>query len=200
MSSLHPPNTEIALELGIQQYECQDAVAHHLASKGFAAPPIPYIQTTAGAQPYGGTMPHDIINLTDTELGTLLNQLAAWHDYTQFQLAEAHMNQTKAQEELDFTEAKIRLTYTHDGEGKKLTVGERQDRVKVDSRYVAARSRQIYYETVYTYTRAIERSADRNWQTVSRRITQRGQDLERDRRNLGVQNQSITTPMFGRRP
>ncbi len=56
----------------------------------------------------------------------------------------------------------------------------------VDKRYVEIRRNVLYTEGVYRFTRAIAESADKNWDTVSRRISQRQKETDRGGRENGV--------------
>lgn len=196
-------NPEIKLEEGVSLYEARMAQAiQTLGQKGFVMPQPPSYQTSAGVMPYRGDLPKDLTSLNDQELGMYMGLVNEWQGYVQSQLAEARSQLDTAKEKVALIEAKLRISYQYDGDGKKRSNPERDDYVGSDRRYVDAKSQVIYYEAIYQYIRAIAISAENSFSAVSRRITQRGQDIERERRNHGVTgggNLLPTGPMFGGR-
>ena len=171
--------------------------------KGFSMPYRPILQQTQqGPVYFDGRLPPDLTRLSDDELGQWLGLMSSWMSYVETQLAEAEMNLLAAREERDFVEAKIRLTYVKDDEGRKLTVKERDDWVRVDTRFVEANSKVIYSESLVKLMRAINNSAQNSFSALSRRITQRVSDIEKDRRGTNVSNivnplPPAGQPMFG---
>lgn len=187
------PDFRIPLEEGQDHYaKSINEAGAYIAQRGYP-PQVP-------PQPYGnlhpGQLPESITTLTDDQLGELLNQMGRWEDFIQTDLAATEMAYKNAANQLHHIEAQLRLAYKLDDNGKKRTEQEIKDMMTVDRRYVSAKSAVIYYEYIYRYTEAIAKSADRNWQTVSRRISQRQSDVERGRREVAVGN---TSPVFGRR-
>jgi hypothetical protein len=182
------PNMEMSLEdgLGLMRQRSSEA-RDNIYQRGFAMPRQPSVSTVAGPQPYRGELPPDLTALRDDELGTTLGLLTEWNNYVQAQLAEAQSNITIAKAELEFIEAKLRIAYQKDPtEHKKRSNPERDDYVGTDPRYVQARSDALYHERVYLFTRAMANAAEQSFSAVSRRITQRGQEIDRMGRNNGV--------------
>lgn len=197
MSNFVPDNS-ISLEDGIQLYEqrAQQALAL-LASKGFGTPTPPMVSSGVGMMPYQGHLPANLPELNDDQLGYYLGLLTEWNNYVQNQLAEVSVHLTKVNEILEHVEAKLRIAYGRDEEDKKRTVSERDDYMKVDRRYLEANGNVIYWETLHTHIRAIANSSEQAYAAVSRRITQRGQEIDRGNRSNNVQN-IPSGPMFGR--
>lgn len=180
------------LEEGQQLYaRAAEQVVQTIASSGFVLPQVPRF-VDQNQNPLNGQLPPNLTDLTDDQLGWWLGYLSSWSDYVQNKLAEAELQMNSCAAALEFVEADLRISYKYDEHAKKRTDTERKDRVRIDRRYVEARTQSLYTESVYRYTNAIARAAERNWNSVSRRITQRGQDLERHRRDQGVG--SITAP------
>lgn len=161
------------------------AALEYLHSRGLdlAAPP---------RSGYKGEMPAVLTSLDDEMLGNLLNDLSAWCAFVESELARATTERDAATEHLDFVRARVRLGLKLDEDGKKLTVQDKNDRVETDPRVVEAASRELYIESVYTLTRVIRDRAQRDWDTVSRRITQRGQEVERFKREANVAGIPVT--------
>lgn len=181
--------TEIDLDVGVAKFQLKEQIQEALATMGLHAKPAP--------KNYQGEMPDDITRLTDTQLGVLLGQADAWCEYTGTQLALVRADRDSAEKELDLIAAKLRTRLRFNDEtGKKFTAQEREDLIKVDTRYVNAQSKVLYYEALYRYTDAVSKAADRNFQTASRRITQRGQELQRNRRDSNTN--SSNGPYFNR--
>ena len=183
------PDTEMPLEEGVAKYEIQQSVINTLASKGITQPQKPItIDNIGQSQWFMGEIPTDLTQMSDDALGTLLGKLSEWQNYIYYQLAEARMNWDKAQEQFEFVEAKLMMVYKYDDgqPKKKRTEPERKACKITDRRYVEQRFAVNYYESLYRFIDAIAKGADNNWAAVSRRITQRGQNIERDRRNSSV--------------
>lgn len=149
---------------------------------------------------YKGEMPHDLTSLDDDDLGDILNNLSAWCAYVDYELAQASSQRDAANAALETCMARIRLAYKTDEEGRKLTVQEKSDLVLNDPRVNVAQSKALYYETLYTLTRVYRETAQRNWETVSRRITQRGQEVDRMKRQSNVAGVPASATRAFRRP
>lgn len=192
---------EITMEEGVSLYETrmQQAMAT-LNTKGFTIPAPPTCQTQGGMMPYRGELPPDLTTLNDTQLGTYMGLLAEWSTYVRAQMAEAQANFDEAISEQALVEAKLRIKYKLDEDGKKRSNPERDDMVGADRRYVEIKSKVLYWDTIRSYIKAISFGAENKFAAISRRITQRGQDLERERRTHGVTGGSNipTGPMFNR--
>jgi hypothetical protein len=72
--------------------------------------------------------------------------------------------------------------------------------VITDPRFNEAKSRVLYTEAVYKLTKTIRDKAQRNWETISRRITQRGQEIDRMKRESNVAGVPIMAGRAFRRP
>lgn len=176
-------------------------VSAALTAKGFAigsTPPI--VRDSANRDvPYNGTIPADLTKLDDNSLGWYLGLISGWLDYVNQQLAEAHGTMTVAVAKLAFIDAHLLMIHKKDIQNgdKKRPEAERKALVLTDRRYVEAQSESIYYETFYRHVKAIAESADQNYSAISRRISQRQQDIERQKRTTGVGN---ATNSFFQRP
>jgi len=100
---------------------------------------------------------------------------------------------TVAEGKLNMVEAHLLMVHKKDGE-KKRPEPERKAMVLTDRRYIEAQANAIYHETYYRYVNAIYKNADQNYTAISRRISQRQQDVERQKRTSGFGN--ISGPMF----
>jgi hypothetical protein len=197
MANFNPVN-DTSIEDGINLYESKAQMAiDALKSKGFGIPNPPMMQTSVGLQPYQGHIPPNLPDLSDNELGTYMGLLSEWNNYVQSQLAEASVQLAKSKAILEHVEGKLRIAYGTDENDKKRTVQERDDFKTADRRYIQANSDVIYWDTLYTSIRAIANSAEQAFSAVSRRITQRGQEIDRGNRTNGVNN-IPSGPMFGR--
>jgi hypothetical protein len=159
------------------------------------------MSTNAGPQSYRGELPSDITSLNDEQLGVYMGLLSEWNAYVQFQLAEADVQLSQAKSSRSLAEAKLRIAYRLDEENKKRSNPERDDYVQADRRFVEADSNMHYCESIWRYTKAIAFSADQAFSAISRRITQRGQDIERSRREGSVTGQANipSGPLFAPR-
>lgn len=188
MGNFEPANN-ISLEEGIQLYEQRAQQALQLLhSKGFTQPVPPVYQTQAGTHPYQGSIPTNLPDLNDDQLGSYMGLLTEWNGYVQYQLAEADVQYSKVKAILEHVEAKLRIAFGRDEDDKKRSNPERDDYMKSDRRYLEANSNVIYWETLYTHIKAIANSAEQAFAAVSRRITQRGQEIDRGNRGGTVQN------------
>lgn len=155
---------------------------------------LPALATTS----YRGEMPLSLTGMTDDALGDLLNSINQWCGYIEEQLAIAEARWKEADANYDFIQARVRLEASHMSE-RKLTNDERKDLTEVDPRVKQARETLIYTETAYRYTSAILNRNRKDWETISRRITQRGQEIERMRREQNVAGIPVVQRAFARR-
>lgn len=173
-------------------------VSGALAAKGFAVGSTPPIVRDHNGQnvAYNGYIPADLTSLTDDQLGQYLGLLSGWLDYVQQELAAAQGASRVADSKLEFINAHLLMIHKKEGE-KKRPEPERKAMVLIDRRYVEAQSEAIYHETFFRHVKAIASSADQNYSAISRRISQRQQDVERQKRGNGVGN---LTGAFFRQP
>lgn len=173
---------QMDLAEGMSLYEIQASVLEDFHRRGFVIPPAPTQNTTQGPAPYRGDLPPDLTQLNDQELGALMTILTQWLDYVGTQMTLTDMARTSAEEQRAFTEAKIKLTYKFDNEEKKRTVQERDAMVKVDRRYATVNRSFIYLDDLYGLIEGKYKAAKQSYAAVSRRVTQRGQEIERANR------------------
>lgn len=181
------PVHDVSIEEGQSLYEikAQQAI-EALKHKGFGTPTPPMMQTNTGLQPYQGHIPTNLPDLDDNQLGHFMGLLSEWNNYVQTQLAEASVQFTKAKAIQEHVEAKLRIAYQYDESDKKRSNPERDDFMTADRRYIEARSNVIYWDTLYTSIKAIANSAEQAFSAVSRRITQRGQEIDRGNRQGAI--------------
>ena len=148
---------------------------------------------------YKGEMPDDLASLDDEALGDLLNQLSRRCGFLDVELMKAAGLKKQSEVRLTKTMARVRLMLKVDEEGKKLTGPDKDDRVEVDPRVVEASRAEVYHYTFYSVLKGIRDEAQKNWETVSRRITQRGQEVNRMRRDVNVGGVPIQGRTFVRR-
>jgi hypothetical protein len=192
-------STESTLEEASERFATVDArVRQTLANKGFAGTAVPPICLNAQGQQqvYNGWIPPDLTKLKDDELGGFLGLLSGWLDYVQQQLADAHGSMTIANAKLEFVNAHLLMIHKREGD-KKRPEPERKAMVLIDKRYIEAQTESIYNETYYRHVKAIATAAEQNYSAVSRRISQRQQDVERQRRTTGALNAPVG-PFFQR--
>jgi hypothetical protein len=202
MSNFHvDPQITIEEGVGLYSAKMQQAMAT-LDIKGFSMPRPPMTSGPGGAVvPYRGELPADLTTLTDQQLGTYMGLTQEWCAYVEAQLADASSNLEASKAALALIEARLRINNQKDSDGKKRSNPERDDYMGVDRRYVESRSNVLYWETMYSYIRAISKGAEGAWSSISRRITQRGQDIDRGGRTSNVtQGTNIpAAPLFGRK-
>lgn len=181
------PNFKMPLDESLAKYEqLIETCKANLAAKGYVEPHRPLIQTTAGMMPFTGELPPNLPDLTDSQLGDLLGKLSEWSSYVSYDLAITNLVRAIAKEQLEDVSANLRILYKQDEEHRKRTEQERKDMMRIDRRFTEANMRFKYWDAYYDIVNSINESAIQNYAAVSRRITQRGQDVERDRRTAGV--------------
>lgn len=188
-------NTEMPLTEASALFDnIHQRVGVALAGKGLVGNTQPPMVSQNGQNvPYNGYIPADLTSLDDNGLGWYLGMLSVWQDYVSEQLAEAIAQKTIAENKLNMVEAHLLMVHKKDGE-KKRPEPERKAMVLTDRRYIEAQATAIYHETFYRYVNAIYKNADQNYTAISRRISQRQQDVERQKRTSGFGN--VSGPMF----
>ncbi len=168
-----------------------------LQQEGFYMPHAPYYQNGGVSTYYRGELPSNLTEISDQQLGWYLSMLSTWNAYVQTKLAEADLNRSITEEKLKFLTAKLNVALIGHKQGNKnLTAPQVKAVVESDRRYVDINIQFITNEAVYKMVKAAAEAAETNWWTVSRRITQRGQELERDRRTPSAGQGVRSGPMF----
>ncbi len=180
---LHPPED---LYAGVAALSSHERAFEYLKSRGLMPSERP--------PHFAGDLPQ-LTTLTDDQLGDLLGSCAAWVDFVDERLAEALAEADSAKAALEFAQSRLRIELRAN-EDRKLTVQDKNDLIITDPRIVQAKARLLYADTVATLTRVFRDKAQRSWDTVSRRITQRGQEVNRGTRTGNVAN---IPAHFGRR-
>jgi hypothetical protein len=176
-----------------RQLSVTDLAYQAVTSHGFVFPTLPN-------QQYRGVLPSNLIHLDDNTLGELLGQIANWCLYADTELAQARAARNQAEEILNSISARLRLSVKMGSEGKrKPSNPELDDVVNSDPRVIEAKRNYLYAEAVFDYTKQLTTAAQRDWETASRRITQRGQEIERNRRTEGVGTVPVMSSAFSRR-
>ena len=144
---------------------------------------------------YNGGLPNDLTALDDESLGDLLSNLSQYIGYVESRLAQSDVNKGESESHLEFVKSKIRLGLRAAiGEGR-VTAQDKTDAMVADERFKEAEKRAQYCDAIYKITKNIRDTAQRNWETVSRQITLRGQGVERMRREGNV----VGVPVMGNR-
>ena len=172
---LRPPEE---LDTGAKRLDVYQDALTQVQSRGIIAPTLP-------SSGYRGEMPQDLTSLDDDDLGDLLNNLSQYTGYVESELAQAQAKLDSAKAQFDFTYARVRIGVKSSAEGR-ITDRDKTDLVITDPRVVEAQARVLYSESIYRLTKTIRDQAQRNWETASRRITQRGQEVERMKREHNV--------------
>jgi hypothetical protein len=173
--------TTIDPDTGLKQLDVIEDAMRSLYESGIVLPSKPQ-------NGFNGTIPASLTDLGDDELGDLLQQLSNWCGFigAEFAKAESELEVAKAQLEFIQSSVRIALKAHHDG---RMTVQDKTDAMRNDVRVSAAHSKYLFHFTRYNVLKSLKEMAQRSWETVSRRITQRGQDIERMRRVETVANQ-----------
>ena len=181
----------VSLENGEKLLSVTDQALTDVVAVGFRLPVRP-------VQPYQGSLPSNLVDLDDRSLGELLTQASTWCNFAGDQLVMARAALNEAEAKMEFVKSKLRLIIKS-AEDKKPSNPEMDDMVRADARFLDAQRTYLYRQAVYDYTKQLVEGAQRDWDTISRRITQRGQDVDRMTRGHSVSNVPLTGSAF-RRP
>lgn len=172
------------MDTGLKQFEVADDVYRAVVDKGYPIQGKPN-------DGFIGIMPDTITDLDDNALGELLNKLSGWVAYVQMDLVTAETRMGVAEQQLEFIQSHIRIAVRAQ-EGK-VTAQDKTDMMNTHPKVVEAKARYLYCYSYYEYVKSIRDKGQSDWDTISRRITQRGQGIERSRRMENVGN---VTPNF----
>lgn len=178
------------LETGNAQLTIQQQALADVQGRGFLFPPLPQNQS------YRGVLPVSVTDLDDKNLGDLLNEIAIWASYAEGQLTLAKQARNEAEAKLEFTKSRIRIGLKASEDTRKLSNPDKDDIVNTDPRVLEAQRVYLYCEAVYDYTKHLVTASQRDWETVSRRITQRGQEVDRMGRTQGAGSVPVMSSAF----
>lgn len=168
-----------------------DDAKRSILEKGFSMPTKPI-------SGFNGQIPSDTVSLGDDELGDLLVQLSNWIEWAEIEMMQIKAQVDASKKKVDFLHSNIRIASRNSGE--KMTVQDKLDVTNCDKRVIEEEAKLLFYEAQYDLIRVMVNGAKTNWDTISRRITQRGQDLERMKRVDNVNNQTSNLRSPFRRP
>lgn len=178
-------------EVILKQFDVVDDAKRSVMGLGFSFAKKP-------ASGFDGQMPKSLTELDDDELGDLLFQLSEWIGWADGEMVNAKLAMDAAQAKVDFLQSHVRLMVRASGE--KMTGPDKLDMMKNDKRVIDAEARLLFCSGVYDMIRSLVNRAQKNWDTASRRITQRGQDVDRMKRGENVGNSTpLRTSFTGRR-
>lgn len=143
-------------------------------------------------QSYRPEIPPNITSLDDNQLGNLLNQISIYAGFVEEEVAKAKAESDVAKARESFGRARVRIELRDSD--RKLKPDDIRDRTETDKRIVGLVAITRYQTAIYDYAQAVQKSVQGDWDTVSRRITQRGQEIERFRREGNIGNQRNSEP------
>lgn len=187
-------SNQMSLQDGLNAYRIQEGVLEQFKKRGFALPTCPNVMTDQGPAPYQGTIPDDLTELDDNQLGRYMSLLSGWIEYVSTEVSLADLSRISAKEQLEFTTSKIRLTYRLDEEAKKRTVQDINDLMRNDPRFVESNRAFLHLEGYYIQVKNKLKAAEQNYKAISRRISQTIADSERDNRQHSIGKHRTPTP------
>lgn len=144
---------------------------------------------------YQVEMPDDLHSIDDNQLGDLLFKLANVTTDVDELLTRYKLERNEAEVRLELAKADTRIHVPED-----LKVQDKNDLVIVNGRVVEAQGKFLLADAKYEITKVFRDGFQKKWETVSRRITQRGQEVDRGRRETNVVGVRNHNPVSFRRP
>src|SRR5512137_1416361 len=153
---------EIGYEEGLKKYDdAMDEAEARLIQMGLSLGERPLQKSGEFADI--PNMPPHLNEVSISALHNLLGQFTAWYGYANGQLRHAEVRRTGGTSNTNLSWAKIRGL-------KEGTVSDRDDAVRIDSRYVNVDSEFLRDESLTLYLIAIRDTMQRNIETISRAI------------------------------
>lgn len=187
--NLNPP---VPLEQGVAMLDVLDTAIQDTISRGLFFQPKPTTRL------YEGVLPQDLSRFDDNKLGDLLDEIARWCNWASFELTLARQARNQSEARLSVTRARLRLNVKH-SEEKRVSNPDKDDMVECDQKYLEAKRLHIYYDAKFDFAKTVYDNGVMDWETVSRHITQRGQEIDRMVRGSNVANIPVASSAF-RRP
>lgn len=162
-----PPES---LEVSLSKFSSVEAVTSAIMGRGLTFPSL--------SSDFRGEMPQNITHLDDGAIGDLLSKMSEYCGYAETVLADAAVRREAAEEKLNQTRARLLVDLMEAPRGK-MNAEEKSAVVECDPRTVEAKGEFLYWKAFHTLTKVLVDRVQRNWDTISRRITQRGQEVDR---------------------
>lgn len=143
-------------------------------------------------------LPKDLTSLSDDQLGNYLNTLGQWVNYIDYQLSHADGERQSAEAYLTYIQARVRLAIKARTGEKKPTTQDKNDVMETNQQVIEAREKSMFWEATYRLTKSLRDGVQLAWDTISRRITQRGQEVDRFRREGHVAGMPSASRAFTR--
>lgn len=172
-------------EESIRQLEAQFEAARQQVWQTFGSEQL--------APPPGGFplyIPVTFENVSDRDLGELLNKISNGLAFAEARLSDASVGKNYADVIREKTRAYVRVMVRKAAidRKEKLHAQDKDDEVVIHELMHRADARCIYWETYYGSVKWIRDALQKNWETVSRQITLRGQETNRFNREATVSN------------
>ena len=186
----------VGIDEGASHYTAAVAALQAFHNEGFRLPQDPGVQTPGA---YNGTLPLGLENFDNQRLASMLHQVSGWLSWVGGVKVTQENALEDAEKKFNFISGQLRLTASELAE-KKMSAQEKDDLINGDPRTHAAELEVAYYRRRVELLKMLAVNGQRDWETVSRIITVRGQELERTRRGENVSNIPLTHPAPFRRP
>lgn len=173
-------DTTTDLESGLRILdERAEAAIEDLQRDGFrmdVSPPTYFHNGQMAA--FDGRIPADLTQVNDQELGVFLGLLTGWINFANTKLSISDVRMRAAKAKVEFARARIRTSLpSHDSDGNKLTNPDKDQLVRIDQRYTQLEADYIYWSALVDYLGPAVKSAESAYSAVSRRITQRQNEM-----------------------
>jgi hypothetical protein len=187
----------VSIDEGASHYQAvSNQVLQAFHQEGHRLPGQP---SAAQQGAYDGTLPANTEELDNHKLAALLHQVSGWMSWVNGGMAACRTQLSHATHQLEFLRAGLRQAVA-EASTKKMSAQDKDDVIALDPRAHEAELAMLYYEGRMDLYRMLSECGQRDWETVSRIITVRGQELERTRRGENVSNIPISQPSPFRRP
>jgi hypothetical protein len=162
-------HSEQKLHDEITTYQVQQKAHAKIRKAGLPKPE----RYTKNDEPLDPKLDLKLATIDNGALGRLMAEFTAACEYAAYAAACADIDKTVAENVLEFVEAKTRLS-------KSGTVQLKSDKTKIDPRVIAARSDFMEREAIAKLTAVILKNYERGLSTISREITRRQNEWDRN--------------------
>lgn len=171
-------------DVGINKYAHREYAVGKLKRSYITFPSTPQLSPEWIDEEGGFKMPHDLTALDSRTLGRLMSELNGLLQWYGAVLASAKVDLLSAERIKTFTEARVRMSIFNDPEMLKEFKAREDKEAFVNTHPDVVKAQEWYakQQAVVMMTEQLYHDYDRSFRTVSREISRRGSEFDRDNR------------------
>lgn len=189
--STHDVDVGITMDQALEEYDIGNQVQRELEGKGIVLPERPKIR----GKDYDGTLPPNLMEISDFDVGELLTKTTEWAEYISGCLAWMEAAEIEAKDRVETVKAFIRKRLLEERErmkekGEAISSDDKKykddDEVRTNPQFVEENANYLRYQCLKIITKRAYEAAEKNRVAVSNAIRLREESGKREGRRASA--------------